>query len=365
MNVQSFKEKLEFDLNHFEIDFDFLTDWYLAIVKDIENSYLKSQKIKHPRHKGDHLEDSVIDVFNKILPKRFKITKDFAINIDSFKSKELDLIIYDSEFGSAFASTESTEYIPIELITACVEVKSNLNLQELRKSILNCVSLKKLNFTDFIYNPKIRAPFFGIFAYNSTTNSKNFLKELNESIYSIPQHLRPNFIYIHKQGLYIPKTKDQLIMVYEDIYKSEEEFGIIPALEENKVNAQILFLFFTYIIQHSIKQIEKPCKIDYFNYINKSLQWKRNIIKDNQDKPLPKFAKNKTATLGKDNFMYYTLYDEVCPKCGIKNIFIPKTFVSSKNRIEDLIKNNPNTQQLKDFINNCINCGEKIDVKQE
>lgn len=364
MNNQSFKGKLEFELNHFEIDFDFLTDWYLAIVKDIENAYLKSQKIKHPRHKGDHLEDSLIDVFDKLLPKRFKITKGFAINIDSFKSKELDLIIYDSEFGGAFASTESTEYIPIELVTACVEIKSNLNLQELRKSILNCVSLKKLNYSDFTYKTKNRTPFFGIFAYNSTTNSTNFLKELNDSIYNIPQHLRPNFIYIHKQGLYIPKTNNELLMVYEHIYKSEEEFGIIPALEKNKLNAQLLFLFFTYIIQHSLKQIEKPCKIDYFNYINKSLQWKNNITKVNEEKPLPKFIRNKSITIDSNNQIYYSVFITVCPKCGTENKFIPENFVSSKKRIEDLIKKNPYTQQLND-INNCAKCGEKIYVKKE
>src|SRR5690606_31777476 len=155
-------------------DLDFLTDWYSSIINEIENSRIQSSKIKHPRHLGDHLEDGIKKVLEKILPKRFELTKGFAINHTSAKSKEQDLLIYDSQFGAPFAKTENTDYLPIEIISSSIEVKSNLNLSELRKSILNCISLKKLNYPNYNIAEKERFPFYAIFAYSSKTKDSPF-----------------------------------------------------------------------------------------------------------------------------------------------------------------------------------------------
>lgn len=365
MNQTNFEKKLVFDLNTFEIDLDFLTEWYSTVINEIENSKIQSKKIKHPRHLGDHLEDGIKKVLEKILPKRFEITKGFGINDSSAKSKEQDLIIYDSQFGSPFAKTENTDYLPIEIITGSIEVKSNLNLSELRKSILNCISLKKLNYPDYNISEIKRFPFYGIFAYSSKSNENSFLKTLNEALFDIPLYLRPNIIYIHNKGLYIPKTNGQLTVSYENIIKSDEDFGLI-SFENNKIlNAQSLFIFISFIIKHCTKSIQYPAEIEHFDYIVKPINIKLELQKNHGENITPKLNKNPTASFTKEGYLEFTVFSGKCKKCGKESFYIKRPYVASKKATEVLLKKNPDFKMLTDDINNCTKCNSPVEIDFE
>lgn len=365
MNQSEFNRKLTFDLNTFEIDLEFLTDWYSSIINDIENSKIQSTKIKHPRHLGDHLEDGIRKVFEKVLPKRFAITKGFAINHTSARSKEQDIIVYDSQYGAPFAKTENTDYLPIELITASIEVKSNLNLSELRKSILNCVSLKKLNYPDYNISEIKRFPFYAIFAYSSKTKDSTFLSTLNKALYDIPLALRPNVIYIHDKGLYIPQTNNSLAISYENIIKSDEDFGRISFDNKTSIKAQSLFIFISLIIQHCTNSSQHPLIIKHFDYIVKPMETKSLVQERYGDKLTPKLDKNPTASFTPDGSLIFTIFSGKCEKCYTETFFIKKPYVVSRKAINDMLTKNPNFKMLDEKINKCSNCESTVKVDLE
>ncbi len=365
MNQSEFTRKLDFDLNTFEIDLEFLTDWYSSIINEIENSKIQSSKIRHPRHIGDHLEDGIKKVFEKMLPKRFEVTKGFAINHLSARSKEQDIIIYDSQSGAPFAKTENTDYLPIELVTASIEIKSNLNLSELRKSILNCVSLKKLNYPDYNISEKKRFPFYAIFAYSSKTKDSSFLKTLNDALYEIPLPLRPNIIYVHNKGLYIPKTDNQLSISYESIIKSDGDFGFIPFGSKKILNAQSLFIFISLIIQHCSNSIQYPNEINHFDYIVKPIDTKLLVQKQFGDDFTPKLTKNPTASFTPDGYLMFTIFSGKCKNCGTESFYIKRPYVKSKQAIKDLLLKNPNYKILEDQVNTCTKCNSNVDIDFE
>ncbi len=367
MNKDTFSKKLHFELNTFDSNYDFITNWYEIILNELENIKDSSLHIKHPRHIGDHLEDSIKKIFEKILPKRFEIGKGFAINSISARSKEVDLIFYDSMQGGVFAKTDSTDYIPIEIISSAMEVKSNLTYTELRKSILNCVSLKKLNFEYFRISEKERFPFYTIFAYSSKTNDKNFLRELNEAIFSIPKELRPNMIYIFNKGLFLPKTKDEVVIDYGSIINNENEFGFISTFNNMKLESSILFFFFTFIIKHLIDQTKFPVSINYIDYLVKQNSVIKYSPKEGHKKP-KKFYNSDVLLSDSLDEVIYNGFDKNCPKCNCINPFL-FPIVASKQVKDYFLEENKNLRfydkQNRLERTKCLKCNADLEISKD
>jgi hypothetical protein len=255
MNKSEFLKKLEFETNNFEINFDFLTEWYSKINDELSLAFEKSKLNSNPSHKGLLLEDILLEIIKQILPNRFSLSKGYAININSFKSREQDIIIFNHSLGNALVQNEIIKYIPIEIIASTIEVKSTMNILELRKSLLNVVSLKKLYYEGEFKN-QFKAPLSCIFAYNCSLSESNFLKNLNTEILNIPTLYRPNFIYIHNLGLILPKRKDENNVPFslEGIIKyngDDNEYGIINIKNDDSVSKQLLFLFIKFQIEHA------------------------------------------------------------------------------------------------------------------
>jgi hypothetical protein len=66
----------------------------------------------------------------------------FGINQWTTISKEQDVIIYDRDLSPIVIDEKNCKYIPQYVIVSSIEIKSNLTKTELKKSILNCISIK-------------------------------------------------------------------------------------------------------------------------------------------------------------------------------------------------------------------------------
>ena len=71
-----------------------------------------------------------------------------GIVIDSFgkQSKQIDIIIYDSEIIPPALLKKEAGVIPVESVLATIEVKSTLKAGTLKDAVLNGISVKELNF---------------------------------------------------------------------------------------------------------------------------------------------------------------------------------------------------------------------------
>ena len=189
MNEKEYLKKMHESLNSYDVNMKHLSIWFSQVVKMLKTIKDQARIIKNPRHFGDYLEDEVRRISKEIVPKSFHIEKGYGVNSFSAYSQEQDILFIDGSLGNALYKSETIGYYPIESILASIEVKSNLTISELRKSVLSCVNLKKLNYSDFNFKDKPDARlFYAIFAYTGTGDVRDSMKN---SITSSSQYLKP------------------------------------------------------------------------------------------------------------------------------------------------------------------------------
>lgn len=143
MNEHEFMKKMHESLNSFDVQTDHISIWFDPVIEILKQIREQAKVMKNPRHFGDYLEDKVRTISFEFLPQIFQIEKGYAVNHFSARSQEQDILIIDKTFGSALYQSDSIGFYPIESVVGSIEVKSNLTLSELRKSIVSCVNLKK------------------------------------------------------------------------------------------------------------------------------------------------------------------------------------------------------------------------------
>jgi len=188
-----------------KVDSSFLVKWFQGTLSKLEELHKQQSIITHPRHRGDAREDGFVEIISSMIPSNLKTAKGYAVNKHAAKSREQDLLILNGMDNSCLIKTNSIGYYPIESVLASVEIKSNLNLPELRKSLVNCASLKALTRHPFDKEKDEKTRIFcSIFAYDSAKELKSLSDDLNKLCNDIPPHLRPNAFYILGKGALIP-----------------------------------------------------------------------------------------------------------------------------------------------------------------
>lgn len=101
-----------------------IMDNYLELEKSIVNQ-LKLYNRNHPTTTGSLREDIWMQIFERIVPKKFVIERSIFI-IDSYRgiSKEVDLAIIDNTYTPYIFQYGRLKYVPIEAVAAVIECKS-------------------------------------------------------------------------------------------------------------------------------------------------------------------------------------------------------------------------------------------------
>lgn len=369
MNEKEYNKRMHESLNSYDLNLKHMSNWYSQIVDSLKGIHVQAKVIKHPRHLGDYLEDEIRKLVSKLLPTSYSLEKGFGINYFSAISPEQDILIIDGKLGSAFYRSESVGYFPIESILGSIEVKSNLTLSELRKSILNCVNLKKLNYSSFDYpDNKEKRIFYTIFAYTSPGSEDSFTKTINELIAPIPESLRPNMIYILDKGLYFPTQDGGVISTrLEGLQTVKEEFMPIKNSVGNRTEAENFILCFSCIINSCFHQSGIRSSADYCQYITTPSGWGKKI---EHKGPIKKYINGYTMWPRGDygNFSYTSAvqHSEQCDNCGyVYQLFkLPPLSSSMKESIKSQLLEKGAIEFPKSMEINC-NCGNKIDLKDK
>lgn len=368
MNKKEFGKAIYDTLNSYDVDLRFVNSWYQDVVNSLKLIKSKAKGIKHPRHLGDFLEDELIIVLNKLLPKRYIIDKGFLINHFSGFSQEQDLLIIDTSLGSPICKTEGVGYYPIESAIGAIEVKSNLDLSELRKCFVSCASAKKLFFPLFEYDdtPDNRF-FYAIFAYTSSCAEKSFEAELVNCLDQVPEALRPNLIYILDQGLYFPTSSGEIKLDLETIQKTEGNFRIIKNTSNDDTESQNFVLFFSMLIEHAFHQssLRKPTK--YSSYTITPSVMGNNFKKTRKSEiPISKFINKYTRWSDKIENLLMVAFEETCTKCGAIYQFhvLPPGSKKMRSEIEQKFQKSGSILMPKSKKYVCV-CGEKFDINED
>lgn len=124
----------------------------------------------HNLTSGEVKENSLKNFLINLLPQFFKYGGGILIDAEGNKSFQQDIIIY-SPYMSIL--TPESKLFPIDSVFSTIEVKTKLNKSELKKSMKNISSVKRLKSS-------LRAPIqCNIFAYDGDSN-KTILKNIKE-----------------------------------------------------------------------------------------------------------------------------------------------------------------------------------------
>lgn len=250
---------------------EFLETWFDKSLKMLEILVQQSEQIDHPRYRGDSREDTFLQIIRNLLPPNYPIIKGFAVDKYASISKEQDNLICRSDLFTTLASADSISYVPIDSIVGSIEIKSNLTLDELRKCVINCASLKSINYP---YNPAGIYPsekdniIYSVFAYGSDKTAKQISELLPELSKTIPKSMWINQIYILNQELIMPCRKDGTLLL-GPICEITGEYTVVNEISfYNNENDKVFpFLWFlSNIIDNISKHFQNMKPIDSFSY---------------------------------------------------------------------------------------------------
>jgi len=368
MNKSDFKEKMFETLNSYSVDLKFVNSWYQEVVNSLKLIKSKSAGIRHPRHLGDFLENELTSILRKLLPQRYLIDKGFLINNFSAFSQEQDILIVDTSLGSAICKTDTAGYYPIESVLSSIEIKSNLDLSELRKCFVSCASAKKLPFPPFNFDdtPEKRL-FYSIFAYTSSCKQKSFQAELDSCLYLTPEALRPNLIYILDQGLYFPTQSGSIYLDLEIIQKVEDGYKIIHNNANPEAEPQNFYLFLSKIIEHTLSQSGQRNPVNYSSYSLTPTMWRASIEKNRgATTPIKKFVNKHTRWSSEHGGELIVIYEETCPECKVVQKFyvLPPGTKNSRTKLADSLKEQGCVPLPKNKKFTC-GCGKCYEIKEE
>lgn len=208
---------------------------YKTIVEKINNIS------DHQGEVGDDNADFVIELMNTFLPIKYKIEKKRKILSKLGKqSSEHDIIIWNqNEHPPIFPQIlkKNFRYFLIEMVSACIEVKTTLNKKKLEDAFLKIRDFRREMLegihATYFYGPKsgYHEPLYFIFAFD--TNWKKFstiIRNIEDIIKEndIKPHERFDYLFILKKGIIIqwviPEQFNDTKSIKEENKKDKKDF---------------------------------------------------------------------------------------------------------------------------------------------
>ena len=131
-----YKELVEVRLHDFVHRYDNVS----TLFYDSENK----NHLVHAGEYGTFKERIVEELLRYTLPKRYSFCSGFVINHMGGRTKQCDLIIYDSQNSPFLEEEKNLKFVPHEIVYAIVEVKSKLHKTELFDALKKMAANKEI-----------------------------------------------------------------------------------------------------------------------------------------------------------------------------------------------------------------------------
>jgi len=90
---------------------------------------------RHQPTKGSYLESLLRRLLRRVLPARYRVSTGFIYRWDDEPSRQIDVLIWDAQEHSSLLEEGELVVLPLDAVTAIIEVKSCLNAGELRSAL--------------------------------------------------------------------------------------------------------------------------------------------------------------------------------------------------------------------------------------
>jgi hypothetical protein len=125
-----------------------LEDYYQSLKDELlaRQNQLKAltKGLKQPKIKGDYYEALLRDFVSRFIDSSLSVKHGLIFDNKGNSSRECDIIVYDKKKKPWFESGD-TVIVNEEYVKAAMQVKATLNSKNLKNSIENLKSVKKLN----------------------------------------------------------------------------------------------------------------------------------------------------------------------------------------------------------------------------
>jgi hypothetical protein len=173
-----------------------------AAARKMRADFDMSAPIAHSGSKGTTRELKLVKFLKLNLSRAFEVTGGGeVVDTEDRRSGQIDIIIHDPNVPPLYNSG-SYQILPIEGVHVAIEVKSKLDLKELRSSISAIAAVKRLK--KVAYRNKDREPsrVAGyVFAYDSV-NLQRLYPKFQTELRKMPPEERPDGIWVLGKGAY-------------------------------------------------------------------------------------------------------------------------------------------------------------------
>ena len=245
---------------------DYFLETLKLSTKRIATDFEPTKQVWHNASAGMLREKVIKEVLKPYLPDCYGISGGLCYDQEENKSRQLDIILYDSLFSYRLPFGNDFIVFPCESVYGSIEVKTTLNKDTIQESIENIVSLKRLKrkeATEFDITPHLELKingqnlgtkknnYFGVvFSYQSS-EVETIMKNLPEC--SIPDDisLLPDmFVLLDKQTIIYKADKQS-----NSINLSVNAEGYVPVITGEDTLAYFLITILTILYDSNLKSI--------------------------------------------------------------------------------------------------------------
>lgn len=176
-----------------------LPDYLADVAKEMraKSASIRRDFASHRLSAGENREDLVATFLRGHLPQRFGVGSGLVISGAGLFSNQADLLITDAFNNSPLYGSSSHQLWPAEAVYSLIEVKTTLNLPEIKDSIAKGRRFKALQrqFTDAGNGQRIRDSLFVIWAFDCPS-IETLKANIESELASVPRQEQPDFVVV-------------------------------------------------------------------------------------------------------------------------------------------------------------------------
>ena len=124
-----------------------LTEVFHRVQQEMLAQLAVGRLFEHASAAGAATEHHWLDLFDRYLPKRYRVTPAFVIDSAGRRSRQIDIAIFDNLYSPLLFPHASGFHIPAESVYAVFEVKPTFSRQWLRDAAEKAASVRALHRT--------------------------------------------------------------------------------------------------------------------------------------------------------------------------------------------------------------------------
>lgn len=105
----------------------------------------------HPTTRGNVLENAWVDLFQKTLPTRYKVSPGFVVSAHNEISEQIDCVVYDDTYTPVLFREHGALHIPAEAVHAVFEIKPHADKRYVLEAAEKVESVRSLHCTSGFY----------------------------------------------------------------------------------------------------------------------------------------------------------------------------------------------------------------------